>query len=49
VTRGPLQPDDNTLEPRCAQWISGIRGQFAGTPAVPLQARAPARESFKLA
>jgi hypothetical protein len=29
VTRGRLQADDNTLERRCAQWITGIRGHFA--------------------
>jgi biotin carboxylase len=49
VTRGRLQSDDNVLERRCAQWITGIRGHFAGQPVVPLQAQAPVRESFKLA
>jgi biotin carboxylase len=49
VTRGRLQSDDNALERRCAQWITGIRGQFAGQPVVPLQAQPPVRESFKLA
>jgi biotin carboxylase len=49
VTRGRLQTDDNRLERRCADWIAGIRGQFAGTPVVPLQAPAPVRESFKMA
>jgi len=49
VTRGRLQTDDNTLERRCTQWISGIRGQFAGTPVVPLRSPEPTRESFKMA
>jgi biotin carboxylase len=49
VTRGRLQADDNTLERRCVQWISGIRGHFAGSPVVPLQAQPPVRESFKMA
>ncbi len=49
VTRGRLQADDNTLERRCVQWISGIRGHFAGTPVVPLQPQPPVRESFKMA
>jgi biotin carboxylase len=49
VTRGRLQTDDNRLERRCTDWITGIRGQFSGTPVVPLQSPAPARESFKMA
>jgi biotin carboxylase len=49
VTRGRLQADDNSLERRCAQWITGIRGHFAGRPVVPLQAQPPARETFKMA
>jgi biotin carboxylase len=49
VTRGRLQTDDNRLERRCTDWIAGIRGQFAGTPVVPLQSPAPVRESFKMA
>jgi hypothetical protein len=49
VTRGRLQTDDNRLERRCTAWIAGIRGQFSGTPVVPLQPPPPARESFKLA
>jgi biotin carboxylase len=49
VTRGRLQKDDNTLERRCIQWISGIRGQFAGTRVVPLQAQERPRDSFKMA
>jgi biotin carboxylase len=49
VTRGRLQTDDNRLERRCTDWITGIRGQFGGTPVVPLQAPAPAREAFKMA
>jgi biotin carboxylase len=48
VTRGRLQTD-NRLERRCTDWITGIRGQFGGTPVVPLQAPAPAREAFKMA
>ncbi len=49
VTRGRLQGDDNSLERRCLQWISGIRSQYAGSPVVPLQAQPPVKESFKLA
>ena len=49
VTRGRLQADDNTLERRCVQWISGIRGHFAGSPVVPLQPQPVVRESFKMA
>jgi biotin carboxylase len=49
VTRGRLQRDDNSLERRCLQWISGVRSQYAGSPVVPLQARPPVKESFKLA
>jgi biotin carboxylase len=49
VTRGRLQADDNRLERRCLQWITGIRGQFTTTPVVPLQAQPPARDSFKMA
>ncbi len=49
VTRGRLQADDNTLERRCTQWISGIRDHFAGSPVVPLQPKPPVRESFKMA
>ena len=49
VTRGRLQADDNSLERRCRQWISGIRSHFAGTPVMPLQAQPSVRESFKLA
>jgi hypothetical protein len=33
VTRGRLQTDDNQLEKRCAQWVDGIKSQFASTPA----------------
>ena len=43
VTRGRLQTDDNQLEDRCKQWITGIRAQFAGTPLVPPQT-APASQ-----
>jgi biotin carboxylase len=49
VTRGRLQADDNTLERRCVQWISGIRNHFAGSPIVPLQPQPPTRDSFKMA
>jgi biotin carboxylase len=49
VTRGRLQTDDNRLERRCTDWISGLRAQFSGTPVVPLQSPAPVRESFKMA
>jgi biotin carboxylase len=49
VTRGRLQTDDNRLERRCTDWISGLRAQFSGTPVVPLQSAAPVRESFKMA
>ena len=49
VTRGRLQTDDNRLEGRCLDWITGIRGRFDGTPVVPLQSPAPVRESFKMA
>jgi biotin carboxylase len=49
VTRGRLQKDDNSLERRCRQWISSIRGQYGGAPVVPLQAQPPVKESFKLA
>jgi biotin carboxylase len=38
VTRGRLQTDDNRLEERCKQWITGMRGQFAGTPDGPAPA-----------
>src|SRR5258708_39967672 len=49
VTRGRLQGDDNSLERRCRQWISSVRGQYAGSPVVPLQPQPPVKESFKLA
>jgi len=49
VTRGRLQTDDNRLERRCLDWITGIRGEFSGTPVVPLQTPAPVRDSFKMA
>jgi biotin carboxylase len=49
VTRGRLQTDDNRLERRCLDWISAIRGQFAGTEVVPLQTPEPVREAFKMA
>ncbi len=49
VTRGRLQTDDNRLERRCLDWIAGIRGEFGGTPVVPMQTPPPVRESFKMA
>jgi hypothetical protein len=49
VTRGRLQTDDNRLERRCLDWIAGIRGEFGGTPVVPMQTAPPVRESFKMA
>jgi len=32
VTRGRLQTDSNELTETCRQWLSGIKGQFEGTP-----------------
>ena len=49
MTRGRLQTDDNRLERRCLDWIAGIRGEFGGTPVVPMQTPPPVRESFKMA
>ena len=49
VTRGRLQADDNWLQRRCLDWIAGIRGEFGGTPVVPMQTPPPVRESFKMA
>lgn len=49
VTRGRLQTDDNQLEERCKQWITGMRAHFAGTPVVPSQPAAASREAFKMA
>ncbi len=49
VTRGRLQSDDNQLEERCKQWITGIRGQFAGTPPVPQQPAPANLLNFKMA
>ncbi len=48
VTRGRLQTDDNRLEHRCKQWITGIRAQFAGAPLVSPRTAAP-QHSFKMA
>jgi len=45
VTRTRLQTDDNRLEDRCQQWITGIRAQFAGAP----QAAPASPASFKMA
>ena len=49
VTRDRLQTDDNQLEDRCKQWISGIRAQVAGTPLVPEQPAPANPTSFKMA
>jgi hypothetical protein len=49
VTRGRLQSDDNQLEERCKQWITGIRGQFAGTPPVPQRPAPASLLNFKMA
>jgi biotin carboxylase len=49
VTRGRLQADDNQLEERCKQWITGMRGQFAGTPPVPQQPAPASLLNFKMA
>ena len=35
MTRDRLQTDDDRLEDRCKQWITGVRSQFAGTPVAP--------------
>jgi hypothetical protein len=48
VTRGRLQADDNQLEERCKQWITGVRAQFAGMQ--PAAQQAPASLlNFKMA
>ena len=45
---GRLETDDNQLDERCKQWITGVRGQFAGTP--PAAQQAPASPlNFKMA
>ncbi|HEY1343983.1 MAG TPA: hypothetical protein VGF54_03205, partial [Streptosporangiaceae bacterium] len=49
VTRGRLQSDDNQLEERCRQWISGMRGQFAGTPPAAQQPAPASLLNFKMA
>jgi biotin carboxylase len=49
VTRGRLQTDDNRLEDRCKQWITGIRAQFAGAPLASPQAAPVSPTSFKMA
>jgi hypothetical protein len=49
VTRGRLQADDNQLEERCKQWITGMRGQFAGMPPVPQQPAPASLLNFKMA
>jgi hypothetical protein len=48
VTRGRLQSDDNQLEERCKQWITGMRGQFTSTPIAP-QAAPASPLNFKMA
>ena len=48
VTRGRLQADDNQLEERCKQWITGVRSQFAGTRTSAQQAPASPL-NFKMA
>src|SRR5215472_14644817 len=49
VTRGRLQADDNQLEERCKQWITGMRGQFAGAAPVPQQPAPASLLNFKMA
>jgi biotin carboxylase len=49
VTRGRLQADDNQLEERCRQWITGMRGQFAGTPPAAEQPAPASLLNFKMA
>jgi biotin carboxylase len=49
VTRGRLQSDDNQLEDRCKQWITGIRAQFTGTPPIPQQPAPASLLNFKMA
>ncbi len=45
VTRGRLMDDDHRLTPRALRWITGIKAQFAGTPA-PTAAAVPPPEPF---
>jgi len=49
VTRGRLQSDDNQLEERCKQWITGMRGQFASTPPAARQPAPASPLDFKMA
>jgi biotin carboxylase len=49
VTRGRLQTDDNRLEDRCKQWITGMRAQFAGTPIGGQHTEPATPPSFKMA
>jgi hypothetical protein len=49
VTRGRLQSDDNQLEERCRQWITGMRGQFASTPPAARQPAPASPLDFKMA
>jgi biotin carboxylase len=49
VTRGRLQSDDNRLEDRCRQWITGMRAQFAGTPLTPDEPPPVGPLAFKMA
>jgi biotin carboxylase len=48
VTRGRLQTDDNRLEDRCKQWITGMRAQFAGTPIAPQEPPPVGPLAFKM-
>jgi hypothetical protein len=49
VTRGRLQTDDNRLEDRCKAWITGLRGQFSGTPLASFAAPPVGPLAFKMA
>jgi biotin carboxylase len=49
VTRGRLQSDDNQLEERCKQWITGFRNQFTGTPPRPQRPAPASLLTFKMA
>jgi len=48
VTRGRLQTDDDRLEDRCKQWITGVRSQFAGTPVAPQETPPVGPLAFKM-
>src|SRR3954462_10912533 len=49
VTRGRLQSDDNRLEDRCKQWITGMRAEFAGPPLTPDEPPPVGPLAFKMA